>query len=292
MAHIVICADDYGMSEGVCDAIDTLIAEGRIHATSAMTVFPEWRQRAVSLRALADRAGADVGLHLTLTDHEPLSSPAGLISGGFLPKLTNLLQNAMLRRLPKADIALEIKAQLDAFEDAFGAAPAFVDGHQHVHILPGIRDLLIGEIRARYGQDCAMRVTVEPLGAIIRRGVAPVKAMILNALGLRHARLARAAGLACNDSFRGAYDFDVGPGYGSLFRRFLDDAGIDPHCPLIFCHPGRADAVLRSRSGLAETREHEFAYLASPAYIEDCARAGRIAARPSEVLTRIEGKIR
>ncbi len=80
MSRMVLCADDYGISPGVCDAVEDLADRGRISAVSAMTAFPEWRQRAAGLRAVARARGVDVGVHLTLTDHEPLSAPRRLAS--------------------------------------------------------------------------------------------------------------------------------------------------------------------------------------------------------------------
>lgn len=276
MATIVVCADDYGMSHGVCDAIDALIAERRLSATSAMTIFPEWRQRAADLNALAVANRASVGLHLTLTDHAPVARLPRLAPGGVLPGLATMLRRAETRRLPVAEVEAEVKAQLDAFEDAFGAPPAFVDGHQHVHAFPVVRWVLMAAVTERYGRACAMRTIAEPLHRIVRRGVDPVKAAILSVIGRRHAAMARRAGLVCNDSFRGAYDFEAP--FGPLFRRFLDDAGGTPALPLIFCHPGHVDPTLRARSSLAAARHREFAYLASAEYPEDCARAGRILA--------------
>lgn len=273
MAAIVVCADDYGISHGVCDAIDTLIGERRVSATSAMTVFPEWRQRAADLKAVAAAGGASVGLHLTLTDHEPLARLPRLAPDGVLPGLTTVLRAAKLRRLPVAEVEAEVKAQLDAFEDAFGAPPAFVDGHQHVHAFPVVRWVLLAEVTQRYDRACAMRTITESAMRIVRRGVDPVKAEILSIIGLRHAAMCRRAGLACNDSFRGAYNFEVP--YGPLFRRFLDDAGGKPALPLIFCHPGHADAILRARSSLVEARAREFGYLSSARFFDDCARAAR-----------------
>ncbi len=196
-----------------------------------------------------------------------------------MPPLKVLLRDAELRCLPGEDVEREIKAQLDAFEDAFGAPPAFVDGHQHVHVFPVVRRLLVAEIARRYGRSCWVRGTVEPFAAILRRGVAPFKAKVLSALGGRFALLADRAGLPRNDGFRGVYDLSLRIPYGRLFPRFLDDAGSHPSRPLIFCHPGHSDATLKARSTLVEARAAEYAYFASAQFADDCARAGyRIAA--------------
>ncbi|WP_337995508.1 ChbG/HpnK family deacetylase [Oleispirillum naphthae] len=276
--RMVLCADDFGISPGVCDAIEDLLEKRRLSAVSAMTGFAEWRQRAAGLRAAAAGA-ADVGLHLTLTDHDSLAPLPRLAPGGALPGLSALLRAAHLRRLDAAEVAAEIRAQLDAFEDAFGGAPAFVDGHQHVHVFPVVREALIAEMLRRYGASAWTRSTAEPLAAVLRRGVTPFKSAVLAVLGARHARLADAAGIARNRGFRGAYDLGISVPYRDLFKKFLNDAGTHPAHPLIFCHPGRDDAALRARSTLAAARAAEYAYFASAAFAEDCAQAGyRIAA--------------
>src|SRR5690606_28678950 len=64
---LVVCADDYALTPGVSRAIRELIAARRISATSVMTVCPYWTEEGPALAAVADEA--DVGLHLTLTDH-------------------------------------------------------------------------------------------------------------------------------------------------------------------------------------------------------------------------------
>ena len=65
--HIILCADDYGISPAVSAAIRDLIARRRINATSAMVVTPSFSgTEAEALRAAATDHAA-IGLHLTLT---------------------------------------------------------------------------------------------------------------------------------------------------------------------------------------------------------------------------------
>ena len=37
----------------------------------------------------------------------------------------------------------EVRAQFEAFADAFGRPPDFVDGHQHVHLFPQVREAVL-----------------------------------------------------------------------------------------------------------------------------------------------------
>ena len=142
---IIVCADDFGIAPGVSDAICGLIAAGRLSATSCMTALPHWTVGAASLQSVVAEFPADVGLHLTLTDHPPLTRASGLGEHGRLPPLARLLPRALMRGLNREAVLDELRAQLDAFEDAWGAPPDYIDGHQHVHILPIVREAVIDE---------------------------------------------------------------------------------------------------------------------------------------------------
>lgn len=276
MTPIVVCADDYGLAPGVCDGIERLIGLGRVSATGCMTGCPAWASRAAGLRALVARHPADVGLHLTLSDQAPMAGAAvgrGLGgSGGALPPIGRLIALAHGRRLSGVALGEEIRAQLDAFEDAFGGPPDFVDGHQHCHQLPQVRDALLAElVRRGLAGRAYVRSCRESLAALLARRVAVPKALVVGAIGGRFPRIAAHAGFASNDSFRGIYDFSDRVAYRALFRRFLRGRG---RRILVHCHPGRVDAALAAADPLTTPRERELAYLGSAACGEDLAEAG------------------
>lgn len=261
MTPIVLCADDYGLAPGVSRAIRTLIEQGRLTATSCMVTVPEWPAEAVALRPLADRA--DIGLHLTLTDQAPLGPMPCLAPAGRLPGIGALMLTALRGGLAIPAVAAEIRAevtrQVAAFTAAFGAPPAFIDGHQHVQQLPVIRTAVLAQLARLPGTY--VRCCWEPGTAIVRRGIAPAKALLISGLGYRLRGLARRAGIPANDGFRGIYDFSGRRPYGTLFERFVSHPG--PHT-LVMCHPGIADAVLMARDPVTRQRDAEFAFLAGP----------------------------
>ena len=254
----VLCADDYGMSPGVSEAICHLIQENRLSATSCMSVAPFWPEHAGWLREA--RGGADVGLHLTLTEYAPLGAMPRLASAGRLPELPDLMRAAFLGRLDGAEISAELHRQVDAFEEAFDEAPAFVDGHQHVHQLPIIRDVVIAILRGRLGGKAYVRTCIDAPAAILRRGVAVAKTTLIAALGIRFRRAALRSGIPTNASFRGIYGFAGAPDYASLFDRFLRD--LRPNT-LIMCHPGASDDRWLGPDVIVAQREAEYAFLAS-----------------------------
>jgi predicted glycoside hydrolase/deacetylase ChbG (UPF0249 family) len=270
---IVLCADDYAVAPGVSRAICALIEKGRLSATSCMTVSPHWPEHARWLRPLADQA--DIGLHLTLTDQAPLGAMR-LAPGGQLPPLGVAIRRAFLGQLDRGEIAAEIARQLDAFAEAFGRAPDFVDGHQHVHLLPGVRGALIEALarrrngsRAPYLRDCHA-----PLGLTLRRGVDPGKTAGLSLLASGFARAARARGLATNPAFAGVYGF--AGAYAPLFARFI--AGL-PANAIVMCHPGWPDDDLRRADTLVDQRQVEYDFLASDAMPATLTRAAVRVAR-------------
>src|SRR5574338_665325 len=260
-ATALVCADDYGLAPGVNEAIAGLIAAGRLSATSCMVGLPDWRPGVVTLREALARSPADVGLHLTLTDQRPLSHAPNLAPGGRLPGLGQLLPRALARQLPAKEVKDEIRAQLDAFEDAWGAPPDYVDGHQHVHVLPGVREALVAELLRRYPVGRVwVRDCVEPPARCLRRGESTAKAMFISALGAGLRRQLRAAGIPANDGFSGLHNFSTARPFGDKMRRFL--APLGPR-PLLHVHPGRVDATLLGCDALTTPREAELAYLAS-----------------------------
>ena len=144
---LILCADDYALSPGVTRGILDALAKGRLNATGAMTNRPLWKEAAPYVAAFVDHA--DIGLHLNLTFGAPLGLMPTLAPAGVFPKLRPFLKAARAGRLPGDEVRAEIARQLDAFEDALGRAPDFVDGHQHVQVLPGVRDWLLEELVRR-----------------------------------------------------------------------------------------------------------------------------------------------
>ncbi|WP_217126052.1 ChbG/HpnK family deacetylase [Hydrogenophilus thiooxidans] len=268
---IVLCADDFGLSPGVNDAIIELIAQGAITATSVMSGQPFWSTGAAALRSVAAGRAA-VGWHVTLTEQQPAFAHGRLARLGRLPPLKTLLARAWTRTLPLTAVRDELAAQLDAFEDQWGAAPAFVDGHQHVHLLPGVREVLLELLLERYPPTSFWaRDTVEPIAAIRARGVGVGKAAFLSRLGRRWRALLDHHGIARNEGFAGAHDFAAAPPFRAKFQAFLRHAG--PR-PLLFLHPGIPDAALARVEQLVAARAWEYAYLKSDAVWADLAVAG------------------
>ncbi|WP_294536349.1 ChbG/HpnK family deacetylase [uncultured Rhodoblastus sp.] len=264
-----LCADDFGLSPAVSDGILQALAAGRLTATSAMTTQGHWPQAARDFRALAPQA--DLGLHFNLTLGAPLGEMPGFAPGGAFPAMNAIVPAAWRGGLPRAEIRDELRRQIDAFEDAHGAPPDFVDGHQHVHVLPGIAEDLIAELsRRNLAGKIWLRDSADRPRRIFSRGKHWGKALTVAALARGFRAKARAAGFVLNDGFSGFSDFDPQGDYAADFVSFLRSPGTRP---LIMCHPGHVDEELARLDPVTQSRETELAFLLSERFAEVLAAA-------------------
>lgn len=255
---IAVVADDYGIAPGVSAAIRELLDAGRISATSCMTTTPVWDDEGPRLRRFVGRA--DLGLHFVLTDGAPCGPMPGLAPSGRLPAMGQLFRAAWAGRLDLAEVEAELHRQLDRFEEVIGAPPDHIDGHQHVHQLPVVREALVRVARERLDRRAWLRCTAESGWTIVRRGVAVPKAMALSAAAVPLRQIA--GDLQKNNGFSGIYGFDDRAPFPARFARFVDHArpGL-----LVMTHPGQVDAVLRAADPVTTAREAELRFLMSEA---------------------------
>lgn len=237
------------MNRFIDNGILALARQGRLSATGCMTKGASFFSDAPALAELT----IEKGLHLNLTEAQ--------VNTRFFQPLAALILNCTLRRVDAKLIQAEIEEQFDGFEIAFGKAPDFVDGHQHVHQLPVVRDVLLEVLKRRYGSEHLwIRSTRVP------RGIAPwgdgFKARVIESLGARSfLRQAEITGFKTNRHLLGVYDFSGDQ--GQYLARL--DAWISLASPgdVMMCHPGSgADA----HDPIGQQREIEFAVLGSPAF--------------------------
>lgn len=261
LRRIWLCADDYGMAPGVNDAIRQLIATRRINATSVMTAASHMGEAEAGALMEANAQGrAAIGLHVTLTaPFKPLSFGFAPLGGdAFLPQ-TELMRLALTRRLDVQKLTTEIAAQVAAFVSAFGRPPAYLDGHQHVQLLPQVRDAFL-TVAAELAPGAWVRQCGRPRGA---RALHDPKGLIIDILNVGFRNKAARHGVTTNPAFAGAYAFTPKADFARLFPRFLKGL---PDGGLIMCHPGFVDQALRSLDNLTTLREREFAFFSSDAF--------------------------
>ena len=255
----ILCADDLGLSPAVSAGIIEAAAKRRISAASAMVNLPAWRAAARDWQACAPEA--QLGLHLNLTIGAPLSDLHSVTGQSALPPLSFWLRSALAGPALVRALEREIAAQCDAFEAATGHAPAHIDGHQHVHVLPPVALALTRVLQAR-GLEKALwlRNSSDTTRRILRRGGQTGKALALKLLARGFGARLHRAGLASNSGFSGFSAFDPAAPYGRAFATYLIAPG-PRH--LVMCHPGYVDDELRALDPVTTTRPLELEFLLS-----------------------------
>jgi predicted glycoside hydrolase/deacetylase ChbG (UPF0249 family) len=252
LKRLLICADDYAISSAVSAGIRELAEAGRLSATGVMTCMPSWPDEAPALRPLGKALA--VGLHLTLTDQRPLGPMPRLAPEGRFPSVAALFKRCFLTQVPAEEVVAELNRQLDAFEAHFGRPPDFIDGHQHVHLLPGIRQAVLAlfERRLDAAQVWLRDCTDRPL-SLLRRGSA-FKAAVIASIGVSLAKAARDKKIAMNKGFSGFYDGQSEALKDALPRLLI--GAEDGH--LLMVHPGHVDDALIACDSLTGPRQFEW----------------------------------
>jgi len=245
---IVVCADDFGMHSGIDVAVLRLAEMGRVSATSCLVDGASFAHHARALGA----SGLQIGLHLNFTERlDSDVDPQALYA-----PVSTLIARSYLRQLDCDRVRRQIARQLDRFEAVLGCRPDFIDGHQHVHQLPQIRQCLMAELAHRY-RNKLLWIRNTRMGRLGMTGSFRYKAGVIQALGSSAmARLAREARFAVNQDFLGVYDFQGGrAAYGRLLKMWFGAAG---GASVLMCHPCDRPA----RGVLGEQRVAEFDVLA------------------------------
>ncbi len=135
---LVLNADDWGLDRDTTDRTRECIERGSISSVSAM-VFMADSERAA---AIARESAIDAALHLNFTT--PFSAPG--VSDALLARQQRL--TAHLRRHRLAPVVFHpglarsfeyvVNAQLDEYCRLYGAEPARIDGHHHMHLCTNV----------------------------------------------------------------------------------------------------------------------------------------------------------
>lgn len=131
--RLIVSADDCGYFPEVTAGIADCIAAGRVTATALLANAPDFGAAAGQLRALPL---ADAGVHLNLTWGRPLSAAMQRALGGRpFPGLARLAWLLLTRPALRAAAVAELDTQIARCRQA-GLPPAFLNSHQHIHMLP------------------------------------------------------------------------------------------------------------------------------------------------------------
>jgi predicted glycoside hydrolase/deacetylase ChbG (UPF0249 family) len=231
MKRLIVSADDFGMTDGVCRGIIEAMERGIVTQTGAVVCRPDDAERVVRWK---DRVPGALGVHLQLTDGVPCLPAAEV------PTLVNEhgafhRSSAELKGIDAADVEREWLAQWKRARQ-LGIEPAHFDTHHHVHtsfkLLP------------------AMAAVARDARAGARSGTP------------QHAQALAQCGVHCADIC--TIDFF---GDGLTEERFLDAVGAafdaigGDGTVEVATHPAYADAALAERSYYAAGRQLELRIL-------------------------------
>ncbi len=261
---IILCADDYAITPNVSLAIRNLIDNKRISATSVM-MSSEFAEQELQLLAPYFE-NIDVGIHLTLTDQAALTPCNMSISNNKLPTFAALAKLAFSKTLPMDFIYAELESQITKFIDNTGRLPDYLDGHHHVHILPGIQDIVIELFQKHLNKArCYIRSCHDSIGNIFAKRNSLIKSLIINkALAWKQHKKLLKLGINTNLNFSGIYNLKTKKSYGETIAPMLKSAG---HNTIIMCHPGYTDALLAEKDCMTCRRDEELGYLLSDAFL-------------------------
>jgi chitin disaccharide deacetylase len=220
MRRLIVNADDFGVSPGVCEGI---LAAHRHGIVTSTTVLVTSKIDAEQIARARD-SGLGLGLHVNLTLGRPLTRCASLVDedGRFVRDARRMAAGANAR-----EVDGEIAAQVARFVDLFKRAPTHLDTHHHVGLLSPVRESVL---------------------ALAHRLGAPVRSQDAGA----RAR-ARGAGVRTTDHFFG----ESGPGaYWTSARALAHLRALPPGVSEFMAHPGRFDDAL-AYSRYARQREIE-----------------------------------
>ncbi|KUG28167.1 cellobiose phosphotransferase system ydjc-like protein [hydrocarbon metagenome] len=235
MRRLMINADDFALTDGVCQGILQAMERGVVRATTAMT-RPEGATGRITAHAAA--LSGRMGIHFQLTGgHPPCLPPEEVPSlvtaQGVFPR-----KRMDIGQVSADEIRREWRAQLDLLRSC-GVSPSHMDTHHHVHKRPDVFPIYLE--------------TARELG-IPARATNPAMAAAL-----------RAAGVPCADAFiTGFFGEDLTTGrflelVAAAFALLPGSAVVE-----LMCHPGKNDAELSRISAYNQAREQEIAVLSSP----------------------------
>ena len=170
---LIINADDYGMSDGVNDAVNKLMSKGIVKSTTVMTNMPH----ASDARHLLAFDGVSVGLHFNLSQGQAISSvdevktlvdDAGRFLG--IAELRNRFAKGLIS---KKEVYLELEAQWRRLEDILGCPPSHIDSHQGLNRIPLVFQQLLKFLSKK--QNIGVRSYVKHYIQIDPEGFAKIK---------------------------------------------------------------------------------------------------------------------
>ena len=257
--QVSICADDFGITSNVNLAILKLMEKKSLTEVSCISITKSFELDAIKLKQYKNHI--NIGLHLTLTDFEPLSNNNNIIKNGKMFAVKELLIKCFFNKISEKFFLEEIDLQIERFKKILGFYPHFIDGHQHVHQFPIISSCLIKILKEKKIHDKVwVRNSNDKILSILIRKVSIFKCIILSIFGNYLKKKLERENIKTNDSFSGIYDFSEKKNYSNIFERFIMKIS-NNH--LIMIHPGHSDEILSKLDCVTKSRDLEYNFFSN-----------------------------
>lgn len=230
-----IIADDFGLHKSVNDGIIFLLKGGKISGASLMANGEAFDD---AVKQCLDFKFSSIGVHLNLVEQDSLvlGKPMSKNHRVFLLKyIFSLIRKDYIRQ--------ELEAQIKKCIQA-GIRPAFINGNQHLHLLPGIMDIVI-DLAKKYNITY-IRIVNEPANLLSGKLLRKLQLLFLNFLSAKAKKKIQKAGLRGNDFFVGFINA------GILEKNDIEKAKelalkYPDKIIELGCHPGYEDNDLRNK---------------------------------------------
>lgn len=269
MTALVVTADDVGLHPGFTSGALAAHDDGIVTACSVAACGLAFDAAVAALRG---RPSLEVGIHLVLTGERPLSPASEVRSltrgdGTFLPGFRAFAWRYARGGIRLDEVELELRRQIDRLH-ASGLAVVHANGHQHLHLLPGVFTVLA---RLAAERDIRfLRLPFDPApGWNLPRGV---ELRALNHLARRaRARLPPGA-LALTRTVGIADAGHLDP--ARLTRALRQASAGSPATVELVCHPGLGGGELARRYRWNYDWDRETAALCRPGLRRELAELG------------------
>jgi predicted glycoside hydrolase/deacetylase ChbG (UPF0249 family) len=266
--NLIVNADDLGWTDGVNRGILEAFHHGIVTSTSLLANGAAFTG---GVEAARSAPGLGVGVHLNLSDGPPTADRELVTTllnndGDFAGGPESLLLRRARGGLLLSEVESEWDAQIQKVRDA-GIAPTHLDGHKHVHMLPGFFEIAlrlakrheVGAIRLAL-EASSLRAALssgsnQNAGVVLKQGV---QARGLKLLARDAREQAERAGISTADYFCGiAQTGELTRDGVEQFVKSLPDGTTE-----LMCHPGYMDSALQqTATRLQNSRQTELQIL-------------------------------
>lgn len=268
MKNLIVNADDLGWTEGVNRGIAEAHRGGLVTSASLLA---NGRAFVSALDVARSNLELGVGVHLNLSNGPPTANPNEVSSLLNAQGQLHLATGALFLRIVTSQLNLdevqrEWEQQIRKVRGA-GISPTHLDGHKHVHMLPGLFEIAV-RLAKKHGirgirishEDSRLRAwlssgTQQNTTVLLEQAA---QARVLKFLARNARDLADHAGLITTDYFCGIAQTGAltSDGVETLLKNVPDGT------TELMCHPGYADDDLQnSPTRLQQSRQAELRIL-------------------------------